>query len=78
MAMLASQLPASVSLHAAPLGGSEMPERFRGSYVSAPTLTAEANFSGQAQRWHVIGNNGVTVRFPFTADYMVERRGPRD
>lgn len=52
----------SVSLHATPVGGSEMPERPPGSYVSAESLTNEANFSGQAQDWHVIGANGVTVR----------------
>lgn len=58
MSTLASQ---SVSLHATPVGGSEMAGRPRGSYVSASSLTNEANFSGQSQEWHVIGSNGVTV-----------------
>lgn len=62
MAALAFHSPSSVSLHAAPLGGSEMPERFKGSYVSASTLTAEANFVNQTQQWHVIGSGGVDVR----------------
>jgi len=39
-----------------------MPGRPQGSYVSARTLTEEANFSGQSQQWHVIGSDGVTVR----------------
>eukprot|EP00752_Nemacystus_decipiens_P003286 g3041.t1 len=52
----------SVSLHASPVGGSEMPERASGSYVSPESLVNEANFSGQAQDWHVIGANGVTAR----------------
>ncbi|CAM9610884.1 unnamed protein product, partial [Laminaria digitata] len=54
----------SASLHANPLGGpgSGMPERPRGSYVSARSLTNEMNFSGQSQQWHVIGTGGVTVR----------------
>lgn len=56
MSTLASQ---SVSLHATPVGGRERPQ---GSYVSAETLTNEANFSGETQQWHVIGSAGVTVR----------------
>ncbi|CAN0290508.1 unnamed protein product, partial [Ectocarpus sp. 8 AP-2014] len=56
MSTLASQ---SVSLHATPVGGRERPQ---GSYVSAETLTNEANFSGETQQWHVIGSAGVTAR----------------
>ncbi|CAN0109949.1 unnamed protein product [Scytosiphon promiscuus] len=59
MSTLSSQ---SVSLHAMPVGGSDMPGRPQGSYVSATSLTNEANFSGQSQEWHVIGSNGVTAR----------------
>lgn len=58
MATLARQ---SVSLHATPVGGPAMPERPPGSYVSAESLTNEANFTGQSQHWHVIGASGVTV-----------------
>lgn len=50
----------SVSLHATP-PVSDTSERPRGSYVSARSLTYEANFSGRSQQWHVIGRNGVTV-----------------
>lgn len=61
MATLADR---NVSLHATPLGGSQfyMPERQRGSYVSARSLTIEANFSRQAQEWHVVGTRGAVVR----------------
>lgn len=58
MATLAYQ---NASLHATPMGGGEMPERPPGSYVSAESLTNEANFTGRAEDWHVIGSNGVTV-----------------
>ncbi|CAM9277747.1 unnamed protein product [Hapterophycus canaliculatus] len=59
MSTLASQ---SVSLHAMPVGGSDMPGRPQGSYVTATSLTNEANFSGQSQEWHVVGSNGVMAR----------------
>lgn len=68
MAALAFHSPSSVSLHAAPLGGSEMPERFKGSYVSASTLTAEANFVNQTQQWHVIGSGGVDVSWGLSSN----------
>lgn len=60
MATLANQ---SVSFHATPFGV-DMPQRPRGSYISARTLAALANFSGESQEWHVIGSNGVTVSKP--------------
>ena len=39
-----------------------MPGTQQGSFVSADTLAAEADFSGELQQWHVIGSHGVTVR----------------
>lgn len=59
MATLAQQ---NVSLHATPVAGPGMPGRLPGSYVSAESLTSEADFSNQSQDWHVIGSRGVTVR----------------
>eukprot|EP00903_Cladosiphon_okamuranus_P021371 g19641.t1 len=33
-----------------------------GSFLSARTLAEEPNFSGESQRWHVIGSDGVMAR----------------